>query len=1015
MGLPFTAETIPSGEPLGGSETAAIQAAHALANLGHRVTLFCNTEQHHASGRVIYAPFGWVAGAGGPDAPKFPKGFFDYARATPTDVMLVQRQPGIFQFEFPSKCNVLWQHDLATKQGPSAFGPVVWNLDRIWVLSEFMKRQYQGVHGGSDALYHVTRNGIDLAMIDNVVAQERDRFKVMFTARPERGLDILLTMAWPEILKREPRAKLYLSRYQDPTTLPLYTELTQLAKQFGDSVIDLGHLGKQELYKHYKQARLFLYSSVFEEISHITSMEVAGNGAVMIGPWKGACPETCAGTQVLIRDDGTIGVAGDPLDQGLQAVTPAFIKTFVEQTINLIHDDERWTRLSQAGRARAEQWQWEPVAEDWTQQFHEIIAQKTSNPKRMIKHFLVKSDVVAAEKYAAARPQSPELAKAVQNYIDRFVPFMRVTDPEMRRQALASFYEQRSGGAHADYRVAFWADNEPRCKVLIDWLRKHPEVKSMMDFGCAHGGYTRAVSNALPTPFTVLGVDISPALIRCCQELQVATMPDGTPACQRPESIQFIVGDEDMPVSQELDCVVCMDTIEHLPDAEQVMAKLERYCKPGGWMIFTVPTGNRERSEFLIKNIAPVHVRSFDQHDILELFGHRQNFHAMSFSDLSEAELDRTFSGWYMVAYQRDDKPVGTIDYERKFLLQGPRETLAVCMITNNSEDVLHRSLRSVQKIADQIVVLDNGPSVDRSVALALEYTEDVRAGTSPFFCYTHLMAHDPMQIEPGTCQMAGFETPRNESIENIWADWILWIDSDEHLLEWNNLWKYLRANCLLGYAMQQHHIAVDPPGILKRDIPVRLFRNHADIKFYGVVHEHAETGINKGVGPACLIVPDSHIAHDGYLTEPIRRRRFWRNFRLLQCDRLKYPERTLGRFLYDIRDNMHLAKYGMEQTGGRITPEIRQNIEGCTTAFRDFFLKSDYAFLTEDALNYYSEALAILGQGVEVAVSLDIKHVGATPNGVSRFRAVNQAEAKVIMEKLLSSKFAPFEGPYVR
>jgi hypothetical protein len=310
--------------------------------------------------------------------------------------------------------------------------------------------------------------------------------------------------------------------------------------------------------------------------------------------------------------------------------------------------------------------------------------------------------------------------------------------------------------------------------------------------------------------------------------------------------------------------------------------------------------------------------------------------------------------------------------------------------------------------------VLDNGPSQDRTVDVASEYTEDVRAGTSPFFCYTHLQPHDPTTIQPGVCEMAGFETPRNESIENVWPDWILWLDSDEQLLEWRNLWKYLRASALLGYATKQHHIAVDPPGILKEDIPVRLFRNRAGIKFFGLVHEHAELGINKGVGPGCMLIPDVHIHHDGYLTEPIRRGRFWRNFKLLECDRLRYPDRALGLFLYEIRDHMHLAKYEMEQNGQQISPTVRQRLTTVVETFRKYFMSDDYPYLTQDALNYYSEALAYLGQGMEVCVSLDVKPQGAQLNGTQRFRVADEDEANKLVGKLLKAKFMPFEGPYV-
>ena len=71
---------------------------------------------------------------------------------------------------------------------------------------------------------------------------------------------------------------------------------------------------------------------------------------------------------------------------------------------------------------------------------------------------------------------------------------------------------------------------------------------------------------------------------------------------------------------------------------------------------------------------------------------------------------------------------------------------MGVAVIAHNSEDVMHRCTRSVVRYADQIIVIDNGPSKDRTSELALEYTSDVREGTSPFWCYRHMMLHDPEQ-----------------------------------------------------------------------------------------------------------------------------------------------------------------------------------------------------------------------------------------------------------------------------
>jgi len=1374
-GMNMSGDSIPSGKAIGGSETAAIQLAETLAKQGHRPIVFCNAQEQQGQNGVQYLPIGWVQQKNGSS---FPKGFFDYVRSTPHDVLVVMRLPGILQWEFKSKVNFLWQHDLATKTGPSNFHATCWNIDRVLLPSAFMKAQYQEVHGGPDALYHVTRNGIDLGLIDSVPEQERDRFKVMFTSRPERGLDIMLQEVFPRILKREPKATLHISRYDDVATLPLYQECARMAQQFGDRVVNLGNLGKTDLYKHYKQARVYAYSSVFEEISMITLAEFSACGGAFVGPWKAALPEHMGGAPVLVRDDGSIGRIGDPLDKGLGPVSAKFCDRMADEVVDLIRNDERWETLSKAGRKRAEKWTWDEVAEDWARLAHELIGQRTSEPKRVAKHFLVNSDVVAAKRYAD-HLNDDRLRKSVKHYIDRFVPFMTVEDEAERKQAIATFYEERSGGEAAVWQTAFWADAEPRTKVLIDWIAQHKdEVGSVLDFGCAHGGYARALSNAFSS-LRVLGADVSPTLIRCAKELRVAKMPDGNPACAHPDNLSFVIGDEDTDIldtydglrdgidsPRQFDLVVAMEVLEHLPNAEEVAKKLERHCKPGGWMCFTTPHGHRERDEFVTKGVMPVHVRSFDKHDLMDIFGNRDGFHVVAFSDFKELDYDRTFAGWFMIFYKNDGKPLGEIDWERKFFLQGPRETLSVCMITNNCEATLHRALKSIHKIADQIIVVDNGPSQDSTVEIAKRYTDDVRLGTSPFWCYAHKMRHPQDQILPGVCDIAGFETPRNESTQGAWGDFIFWIDSvtgdtpvpvrrtgsrffeymeirdlipqslrerqhriykrsdyevlthlgwqrikwvmqhrgtkqlfrvidsdgevrvtedhslmsngeavrgadvtiglsldhkfinhsdamavetispqlaeawgffaaegsaligrpkavipknshwrsadiwtlnntnitlieryrqiyetahtrsfyvvtdnkgdkykpcyklwprqpkdlalsyrrlfysdagrkkipreilngkveiqraflrgyelgdghirretkdgrslqsfctnspllaagllylyrtaegreffcqsrkdkphiiqcaeragvlgtwggrrrqmgvrqiipmragkewvydlhtdagtfiggvgdfvlhnsDENLLNWQHVWQYLRPNSYLGYAVNQHHLSVDPPGSLKKDIPVRLYRNHQGMKFFGTVHEHAELAINAGVGPHVVVLPlDIH--HDGYLTEPIRRGRFARNIKLLECDRLKYPDRMLGIYLYDVRDNIHMARYQMERNGGVVDEQVQRYAWHAIETFRKHFLGKD-VMLAQDGINYYSDALHLLGIGVEMAIDLDVRREGAHLNGgVLRFRVADYNEAKLVTDQLLRQRFGPFEGRYV-
>lgn len=1020
-GLPFDGMTIPSEQSLGGSETAGIQLAEELARQGHRVTLFCNCKDTQETNSVLYSPIGWAAGRGG----GFPKGFYDFIRSIPIDLCIVQRIPTMFQFETRSKVNMLWQHDLATRTGPSNFQPVTWNLDKILVLSQFMKKQYQEVHGGTDNLYHVTRNGIDMDLINSASEQARDRFRLTYTARPERGLDILLRAVFPRILEREPRATLHVSRYTDPNNMDYYNQLEAEMKRFGDRVQILGHLGKKALYENYKASRLYIYPSMFEEISCITALETSACGCVFLGPWRAALPETVGGIAPLVNDEGRLPMQYNPddvPDTGLKPPTEKFINGIVDQTIRLMRDDAYYNEWQRRGVAAASKLTWKDVAADWINLAHEIIAKKVDNSKRMVRHFLYNSDVVAARKYAD-KLQDPILDKSVETYINRFVPFMSRTIPAGQRPTLNQFYEARSGGDRADWRVGFYADNEVRLVQLKNFLRpkiEAGEIKTLLDFGCAHGGYARSLSNEFSN-LKIMGVDNSPSLIRCCNEMKTAKLDDGQPVCKYPGNLVFYVGDEMASEGwidgREFDCVVAMEVLEHIPDAEAAATKLEALCREGGWTIITVPSGHRERDELVTKNIPPVHVRHFDLHDLRDIWGSKTDYWVTSFSDLQEAEFDHSFSCWFMVTFRADHQPLGKIDWERKFALQAPRETLTVAMMAHNSEDVLHRALRSVVKYADQIIVIDNGPSVDRTAEVAGEYTDDVRAGTSPFWCYKHLAIHAPDGIDPNVCEMAGFETPRNESTEGAWCDWIMWIDSDEQLLDAKNLPKYLRNNVYVGYAVEQHHISVDALAAMKRDIPVRLYRNIPEMRFYGIVHEHAELGINKGIGPNVMVCGDIKLHHDGYLVESIRRERFQRNLRLLQCDRKKYPDRLLGWFLYEIRDCQHMARYEMEQNGGVISDQVQQLCNTTINAYRQKFMKENLAAMSEDALSYYSNALACLQVGLDISVDIEVgKRESPLPAQKTsmRFRAADTDEAIALIRARLNMVGHHHSGRYI-
>jgi len=196
----------------------------------------------------------------------------------------------------------------------------------------------------------------------------------------------------------------------------------------------------------------------------------------------------------------------------------------------------------------------------------------------------------------------------------------------------------------------------------------------------------------------------------------------------------------------------------------------------------------------------------------------------------------------------------------------------------------------------------------------------------------------------------------------------------------------------------------------LKPDLPMRLFRNGKGIKFFGVVHEHPEVDMNKGVGYA-LIMADAWIAHDGYLTEDIRRDRFIRNIELVIRDRKKYPERLLGKFLW-LRDLIHLIRYRLEMNNGRgLDPQILDWAREAKVLYEENYLKNPNDPMAQDAVAYYSEANRILGLGVPVKITFGVAN--NEPVTVTA-QFADSDKAQEFLGNMAKRLVSQYEGRYV-
>jgi HEAT repeat protein/glycosyltransferase involved in cell wall biosynthesis len=141
---------------------------------------------------------------------------------------------------------------------------------------------------------------------------------------------------------------------------------------------------------------------------------------------------------------------------------------------------------------------------------------------------------------------------------------------------------------------------------------------------------------------------------------------------------------------------------------------------------------------------------------------------------------------------------------------------LSVCMIVRDEEETLPRCLKSVQRIADELIIVDTG-SRDNTISIVREY------GGKVF----HFEWCDD------------YSAARNESLKHATGDWILQIDADEELPDCSvNLLKQAMLDpwCLL-WVITCNDIYVEADSQKFGPVP-RLFRNHRSVNYTGTYHE---------------------------------------------------------------------------------------------------------------------------------------------------------------------------------
>lgn len=930
--------------PLGGSETAGVSLARALAARGHNLTVFGNVAEPCRGDGMTFVPDAHHHG---------------HLTGHPHDVAIVQRIPSVLAARTESRLNYLWCHDLPVMQQVREMQGVSWNLDRIATVSEWMRGEYVAA-GLDEKLVWASRNGIDLELIRRSIEGapgagktfHKDGYRVVFAARPERGLDVLLKEVWPKLKKFSPKASLSICGYADaaPHMAEFYHACGQTIQDLnarGLGPVDwLGGLSKPELYRLLANSGCYLYPSpsphmpAFAETSCLMSMECMATGLPFVASKRGALPET------LGEGAGAFLIEGDPSD-------PDVAMRLAQAAAGVMLGNKERQVAVEAGLERAKALTWDLLAGEWEAAFLKDIAERNDDRLRLTRHFIRRQDIVAAGHALDEAPPSM-VKRRLRAWIDERYGFIH------DQEKFTAHYEKHAMDVPTPVFVA------ERERVSTRPMERYARIASLvgadvtsrpvgpvklLDYGCHDGELDFLLLNQTwGGELELHGVDLNAKGIEWAERLRPEMVTTNANTA-RFEHIGFDWLTAEAP-GAHYDLVICGEVLEHQPDPGAFLSALWRVLAPGGKLILTVPFGPWELGN---ATQPAMHLWEFDLHDLRDLMGHLYDFEVTTWRT-GENEITGDALGYRLVTCAKvgEEEPAA-IDTLRKLDLQRPRESLAANLLVGGptAAETLRWCLKPLRYLCDEIVVADCGMDF-AAIAIVQEFRARI------------VKADDPTQI--------GFDAARNIALDITSTDWVLWIDSDERLIGSECVSKYLRRNRFASYGLRQNHFAVDTS--FRPDVPARLIRGGGfegkAFQFYGFVHEHAELGeMNDGPG-SVLVLSDASIAHVGYLSEKIRRTRFARNLPMLAKDAEVNPTRRIQKYLI-CRDNIQIARYEMEKNGGRVSPTVRRAAEETIGLYREYFLGKP-EMMGMDCLSYYSQACRLLDIGFDVDLRL---HVG--------------------------------------
>jgi hypothetical protein len=230
---------------------------------------------------------------------------------------------------------------------------------------------------------------------------------------------------------------------------------------------------------------------------------------------------------------------------------------------------------------------------------------------------------------------------------------------------------------------------------------------------------------------------------------------------------------------------------------------------------------------------------------------------------------------------------------------------LSICLIARNEERNIERALRSVEGLADEIVLTDTG-STDRTVEIARRWA----------------------RIEHFTW-IDDFSAARNYCIAQVRGEWVFMLDADEELDigSRDELLQCVQCESALAFTiLREDLVDLSRQDQFTQMLHTRLFRNRPDIRFVGHIHHQFLPPLSEITASTGLKVLHSSIRlrHYGYAGGD-KRAKLKRAARLMELDLCDQP----GQFYYLVELGRTYVALGDARGEQLLTDAARMVLDG--------------------------------------------------------------------------------------